>query len=166
VTTPKPLPAAIIERLCGHVHTERFEAGADFEFLDLDLNDYRERFSEGDETVVFVLLAEGSQVVGYAAVIDIVSPRTKERYLAIPAAAVAEQWRGGNAGFRLIAKVFRVGHVRNEAHFKQTGAYRYQGVACVPWTDEVESALRRQGFVPLDDGTFWWVRHYKRRKSS
>jgi GNAT superfamily N-acetyltransferase len=161
---PKTLPAAIIERLCGHFHTEGFDAGEEHEFLDLDLDDYRSRFSEGDETIVFVLLTEASQVVGYAAMIDLVDSKADKRYLAIPAAAVTEEWRGGNAGLRLISKIFRVGHTRNEAHFRQTGSYRYDGIACVPWTDELKAALRRQHFTPSNADPYWWIRPYKRRR--
>lgn len=160
MTTPTP-PAAIIERLCGHVHTETFDAGDDYEFLDLDLDDYRRRFSDGDETIVFVLLAEASQVVGYAAMIDLVVPSADRRYLAIPAAAVAERWRGGTAGLRLIAKVLSVGHTRNESHFRQTRTFRYDGIACVPWTQDLEEVLRRQNFSPLAE-TVWWVRPFRR----
>jgi GNAT superfamily N-acetyltransferase len=155
------LPAAIIDRLCGHAHTEEFDVGEEFAFLDLDLDDYRRRFNDGDETVVFVLLAERSQVIGYVALSDLVIPRADKRYLSVPALAVTTQWRGGNAGARLMAKALSMAHIRNDAHLAQVGRRRYDGMACMPWTEEIEKVLRRQGFIPLPDDV-WWIRPFKR----
>lgn len=159
----RELPAAIIDRLCGHMQTGAFNAGAKYDFLNLDFDDYRHRFADGDETVVFVLLAEASKVVGFVAIRDLVIPKADKRYLSIPAAAVAEDWAGGNAGLRLIAKALTVGHIRNEAHHTDTGRVRYDGIACVPWTDELQLVLDRQNFVPLE-GTYWWVRPFNRKR--
>jgi len=55
---------------------------------------------------------------------------------------------GGGIG-ALQGRIFRVGHMRNESHYRQNGTLRYHGLACVAWNAEIEEALS------LDPPFFW-----------
>jgi hypothetical protein len=152
----------LLSRLCPHLATKGFRSG--HRHLDLNLRTYAESFDDGDETAVFVLVGDDSRVVAYVALSDLVL-RQREgdlaiRCFAIPAIAVDEDRQGSNYALRLVVKARRVFDLRQEAHLRATGFPRYDGIACMGWTERLERTLERLGFEPIP-GDYWWFRPWR-----
>ncbi|HVV58010.1 MAG TPA: hypothetical protein VHC45_06570 [Gaiellaceae bacterium] len=147
-------------RLCPHTATRTFQT--EHPYLYLDLRAYAASFDDGDETLVYTLVDDG-QVVGYVAISDqeIWHPELgRRRCFALPAMAVDDRYQHSNAALRLVVKARRILDLRQAAHLQIDRSVRYDGIACVPWTDRLRLALERLGFEPMQ-GQIWWFRPWE-----